>query len=199
MLTGVDLEESIRAKAVELGFVACGFARADDYYDPAAAAHVIDRIAVPTFILNAANDPFIRILPETRRTILANPNITFIETADGGHCSYLGERNGSSDGRVSLNGVALHGTGNFVTIADITHRVNAERALKQSEERYRYLIAIGGIFLLLADHRSDGLNRDRDDDEILKEYNTLRGQIRGYDQSLRRFCQIVVTDRSGPS
>ena len=29
MLTGVDLEESIRAKAAELGFVACGFARAD--------------------------------------------------------------------------------------------------------------------------------------------------------------------------
>lgn len=29
MLTGVDLEESIRAKANELGFIACGFARAD--------------------------------------------------------------------------------------------------------------------------------------------------------------------------
>ena len=45
----------------------CGFTGADDYYDRAAAAHVMDRIAVPTFILNAANDPFIRILPETRR------------------------------------------------------------------------------------------------------------------------------------
>ena len=29
MGSGVDLEESIRAKAAELGFVACGFARAD--------------------------------------------------------------------------------------------------------------------------------------------------------------------------
>jgi epoxyqueuosine reductase len=29
VITGVDLEESIRAKAAELGFVACGFARAD--------------------------------------------------------------------------------------------------------------------------------------------------------------------------
>jgi len=44
----------------------CDFAGADDYYDRAAAARVIDRIAVPTFILNAANDPFIRILPETQ-------------------------------------------------------------------------------------------------------------------------------------
>ena len=75
----------------------CGFAGADDYYDRASASHVIDRIAVPTFILNAANDPFIRILPETRRKIMDNPNITFVETEDGGHCSYLAESNGSSD------------------------------------------------------------------------------------------------------
>src|SRR5258706_4408400 len=72
----------------------CGFNGADDYYDRAAASHVIDRIAVPTFILTAANDPFIRILPETRRKILDNPHITFLETEDGGHCSYLAEANG---------------------------------------------------------------------------------------------------------
>ena len=72
----------------------CGFTGAADYYDRAAAAHVVDRIAVPTFILHAANDPFIRILPETRRKILDNSNITFLETEDGGHCSFLGESNG---------------------------------------------------------------------------------------------------------
>jgi uncharacterized protein len=77
----------------------CGFTGADDYYDRSAAAHVIDRIAVPTFILNAANDPFIRILPETRRKILDNPHITFVETADGGHCSYLAGPKNSNDGR----------------------------------------------------------------------------------------------------
>ena len=38
MRSGVDLEESIRAKAAELGFVACGFARAD------AAPHAGDRL-----------------------------------------------------------------------------------------------------------------------------------------------------------
>lgn len=75
----------------------CGFTGADDYYDRAAAAHVIGRIAVPTLVLNAANDPFIRILPETRRKILDNPNITFVETEDGGHCSYLSERDRSGD------------------------------------------------------------------------------------------------------
>jgi uncharacterized protein len=72
----------------------CGFTGAVDYYDRAAAAHVVDRIAVPAYILNAANDPFIRILPETRRKIQGNPNIKFLETEDGGHCSFLSDTNG---------------------------------------------------------------------------------------------------------
>lgn len=72
----------------------CGFDGADDYYARSAAANVVDRIAVPALILNARNDPFIRILPETRRRIEANPNVTFIETEDGGHCSFIGERKG---------------------------------------------------------------------------------------------------------
>jgi len=72
----------------------CGFAGAVDYYARAAASNVVSRIAVPTLILHAANDPFIRILPETRKKILANPNITFVETEDGGHCSFLAAPNG---------------------------------------------------------------------------------------------------------
>lgn len=71
----------------------CGFTGADDYYDRASAAHVVERIAVPALVLHSANDPFIRITPETRRKILANKNITFIETADGGHCAFIGARN----------------------------------------------------------------------------------------------------------
>ena len=76
----------------------CGFEGASDYYQRSAAANVVDRIAVPTLILHAANDPFIRILPETRQMILSNPNITFVETEDGGHCSFLAEPDGD-DGR----------------------------------------------------------------------------------------------------
>jgi uncharacterized protein len=69
----------------------CGFEGADDYYDRAAAAHVIDRIARPTLVIHAANDPFVRILPETRQALLSNHNITYIEAADGGHCAFVGE------------------------------------------------------------------------------------------------------------
>lgn len=66
-----------------------GFTGADDYYHRAAAARVLDHIAVPTLILNAADDPFLRILPESRAHLVANPHITFTETAHGGHCAYL--------------------------------------------------------------------------------------------------------------
>jgi predicted alpha/beta-fold hydrolase len=76
----------------------CGFEGASDYYERSAAANVVDRIAVPTLILHAANDPFIRILPETRRKILSNTHITFVETEDGGHCSFLAQPDGD-DGR----------------------------------------------------------------------------------------------------
>jgi hypothetical protein len=79
----------------------CGFAGASDYYARAAAANVIDRIVVPTLIIHAKNDPFIRMQSETLRKIAANPNITYIETEDGGHCAFVGERNGdpADDGR----------------------------------------------------------------------------------------------------
>jgi predicted alpha/beta-fold hydrolase len=76
----------------------CGFDGASDYYERSAAANVVDRIAVPALILHAANDPFIRILPDTRQKILLNPNITFVETEDGGHCSFLAASDGD-DGR----------------------------------------------------------------------------------------------------
>jgi predicted alpha/beta-fold hydrolase len=79
----------------------CGFTGADDYYARASAANVIDRIAVPAVIIHAMNDPFIRIRPVTRERILANPNITYIETSDGGHCAFLAQRDGKpgDDGR----------------------------------------------------------------------------------------------------
>jgi uncharacterized protein len=76
----------------------CGFAGAQDYYTRAAAARVVDRIAIPTLVVHAMDDPFIRLLPETRAKMLANPNIKLIETAHGGHCAFLTTPNGH-DGR----------------------------------------------------------------------------------------------------
>jgi predicted alpha/beta-fold hydrolase len=79
----------------------CGFTGADDYYARAAAANLIDRIARSALVIHAANDPFIRILPETRAALLSNRNVNYIETEDGGHCAFVGERDGDPayDGR----------------------------------------------------------------------------------------------------
>ena len=78
----------------------CGFAGADDYYARAAAANVVDHIAVPGLIIHAANDPFIRMQPETLQKIAANPNLTYIEPADGGHCAFVSQPDGNGyDGR----------------------------------------------------------------------------------------------------
>ncbi|HKF50192.1 MAG TPA: alpha/beta fold hydrolase [Terracidiphilus sp.] len=72
----------------------CGFRDADDYYYRSASARVVDRIAVPTLILRALDDPFIRLSTETRSKILANPHIALVETKHGGHCAYLGTERG---------------------------------------------------------------------------------------------------------
>jgi predicted alpha/beta-fold hydrolase len=66
-----------------------GFASADDYYYRAAAARVVDRIAVPTLILHAIDDPFVYITPETLAKLEANPHITLLQPEHGGHCAFL--------------------------------------------------------------------------------------------------------------
>ncbi len=66
-----------------------GFASAEDYYYRASAARVVGRIAVPALILHAIDDPFIVLTPQTVAAIRANPHVTFLETAHGGHCAFL--------------------------------------------------------------------------------------------------------------
>ncbi len=52
-----------------------GFRGADDYYDRASSSRVAAQIAVPTLILHALDDPFIRMLPSTRDALLANRRV----------------------------------------------------------------------------------------------------------------------------
>ncbi len=73
-----------------------GFSNADDYYNRASAARVLDRIAVPTLILHACDDPFVRLTPPTRASIASNPQIQLLETAHGGHCAFLADPDAAS-------------------------------------------------------------------------------------------------------
>lgn len=68
-----------------------GFAGASDYYFRAAAARVLDRIAIPTLLLHAADDPFVRFSAETRSAIAGNPKMTLLEPPHGGHCAFLAD------------------------------------------------------------------------------------------------------------
>ena len=68
-----------------------GFTSAQDYYDRAAAARVVDRIAVPTLVLHALDDPFVRLTSESRDKLNANPKITLLESPRGGHCAFLAQ------------------------------------------------------------------------------------------------------------
>lgn len=86
MATGIS---SLREFDHRITALYSGFQSADDYYFRAASARVIDRIAVPTLLIHACDDPFIRYTPETRALIAANPHITLLETAHGGHCAFL--------------------------------------------------------------------------------------------------------------
>jgi len=85
---------SVRAFDNQVTAPFSGFRDADDYYARAAAANVVGGISVPTLILHSADDPFIRIQPETVSKIAANRNIRFVETAHGGHCAFLAAPNG---------------------------------------------------------------------------------------------------------
>jgi len=69
-----------------------GFTGADDYYFRASAARVVDRISIPTLVLHALDDPFIRMMPQTREALTVNPATTLVETAHGGHCAFLAKK-----------------------------------------------------------------------------------------------------------
>jgi predicted alpha/beta-fold hydrolase len=73
-----------------------GFTSADDYYNRAAASRLLSHIAVPTLILNALDDPFVRITDESRAKIKANPKITLKESEHGGHCAFLAQPDGTT-------------------------------------------------------------------------------------------------------
>jgi uncharacterized protein len=93
-LNGLGPVRSIREFDEKIVAPYCGFRNADDYYFRAASARVLDRVAVPTLVLCAKDDPFIRLLPETRARLLANRHIDFVETDHGGHCAFLGRGKG---------------------------------------------------------------------------------------------------------
>jgi uncharacterized protein len=84
-----NLVHSLRDFDEKITALYSGFRNADDYYFRASSARVLDRIAVPTLLIHATDDPFVRLTPATRAIIAANPHLQLLETAHGGHCAFL--------------------------------------------------------------------------------------------------------------
>jgi len=75
-----------------------GFKGAADYYHRASALRVADRIAIPTLIISAADDPFVPPTPFRSPEVAGNAHITVELTARGGHCGFVEAREGAYDG-----------------------------------------------------------------------------------------------------
>lgn len=66
-----------------------GFADAEDYYHRVSALRVVDRIAVPTLVISAADDPFVPASLFDDPALRRNPVVTTIVTRHGGHCGFV--------------------------------------------------------------------------------------------------------------
>ena len=72
-----------------------GFRSADDYYHRASSLRIIDRIAVPTLVITAEDDPFVPSQPFHDPKIVGNPHIDLRVCEHGGHCGFVGPSHGS--------------------------------------------------------------------------------------------------------
>lgn len=69
---------------------AAGFGTADNYYRLASAIRLIDRVAVPTLVVSAEDDPFVPPEQFQRPEVTGNPHVRVMLTRHGGHCGFLG-------------------------------------------------------------------------------------------------------------
>ena len=72
-----------------------GFQSVEEYYERASSISVLPRIARPTLIIHAQDDPFIPYEPFRRARLEENPNIILLAPAHGGHVGFVAhEANG---------------------------------------------------------------------------------------------------------
>ncbi len=69
-----------------------GFGSADNYYASQSASRFLDRIRVPTLVIQAKDDMFIPFESFNHPAFRTNPNLTLIATEYGGHLGFLQRR-----------------------------------------------------------------------------------------------------------
>lgn len=81
-----DLESKIQ---VGEGPLRWGFTDLQDYYQKASALPYVSKIAVPTFIIHAEDDPVVSAFPLRSKEFFSNPNIIVMLTKHGGHGGFV--------------------------------------------------------------------------------------------------------------
>jgi predicted alpha/beta-fold hydrolase len=66
-----------------------GFEDVDALYEWVSSSSRLGRVAVPTLVLQALDDPFVQLTQETRTSMLSNPLLSLVESEHGGHCAFL--------------------------------------------------------------------------------------------------------------
>jgi uncharacterized protein len=66
-----------------------GFGTADHYYETQSCGRYLDRIRVPTLLVQAKDDTFIPFAIFDHPAFLSNPNLTLLATEYGGHLGFL--------------------------------------------------------------------------------------------------------------
>lgn len=69
-----------------------GFTGADHYYETQSAKNFLDRIRVPTLLVQSKDDTYIPFETYNDPAIASNPNVRLIATEHGGHLGFLNRR-----------------------------------------------------------------------------------------------------------
>jgi predicted alpha/beta-fold hydrolase len=91
---------------------------------------VADNITLPTLVIHALDDPFIRMVPATRAKLLGNPNVRLIETSHGGHCAFLSPTQGEAVPKDFDGYWAEHTLLQFLLATTPAHDTAAEAAFR---------------------------------------------------------------------
>ncbi|MCI0625919.1 MAG: alpha/beta fold hydrolase [Acidobacteria bacterium] len=88
-INGLDEVRTVREFDEVITAPWCGFRDAADYYARSSANQFLGAISVPTLILAAQNDPFIRFDTFGNTNLRSNPQITVVAPREGGHCAFI--------------------------------------------------------------------------------------------------------------
>jgi predicted alpha/beta-fold hydrolase len=67
-----------------------GFGDATTYYRQASARRIVERVAIPTLVLTAADDPFVPPVQFRDPALMNHPWLTIRVEPHGGHCGFVG-------------------------------------------------------------------------------------------------------------